>query len=404
MTYHQPAADLLLRCLSVTGPPSSVLRQPSAVWDEVRDMAADHGLVPLLFKRLKQNGVRASVPPTVWHRLRLAYLASAGGSTRLYRELRTLLRRLRSDGIPVMVLKGAYLAEVVYEDVTLRPMGDVDLMVPRADLPGAHAAALSMGRVGQKPEDAESRLAGSGRPWLTPVVCIDLCWTFDVPGGRSRLDTAGLWDRARPATIAGVDVLALSPEDLLLHLCLHAAHRHGLGFGLLPFCDIAETTRRFRGDIDWVQVVERAREWEAVRYVGLMLFLARSMLNAGVPDDVLDKLVPGGIDQRILTVARESVLGQGGYIQRLPFFGRLGAKSIGEKARLSWERVFLSREEMAATYPASRNTRHLYFYYTLRLRDVVGSALSHTFERGRLMMRGRGHDRNAALVNWLKED
>ena len=156
--------------------------------------------------------------------------------------------------------------------------------------------------------------------------------------------------------------------------------------------------------IDWQQVVDRAREWGATKYVGLMLHLARRVLGARVPEDVLEQLIPGGIDQRILMVARESVLGQGGYIERLPFFGRLGAKSIGEKAKLSWERFFLSRDEMAARYPAARNSRHLYFYYALRLRDVIGAYLSHTLVRGRLMMQGRGSDRNASLVNWLKQD
>ena len=215
------------------------------------------------------------------------------------------------------------------------------------------------------------------------------------------MDPTGFWDRARPAKIAGVEVLALCPEDLLLHLCLHTAHRHGLGDGLRPLCDVSETIQRFRDEMNWVQVAERARAWGASRYVGLMLHLARSMLGAGVPDDILKQLVPGGIDQRILMRARESVLAKTGYAQRMPLFGRLGAKSLGEKLKLSWERVFLSRDEMAATYPASRGSKHFYLYYALRLRDVIRTYWSHTFRRARLMMQSRGHDRNAALVNWL---
>jgi hypothetical protein len=116
-------------------------------------------------------------------------------------------------------------------------------------------------------------------------------------------------------------------------------------------------------------------------------------------------LVPGGIDQRILETAKESVLGQtGGYMQLMPFFGRLGATSFGDRTKLSLERVFLSRGEMAAMYPASCDSRHLSFYYVLRLRDVIRTYWSHTFRRGRLMMHGRGGDPDASLVNWLKED
>jgi len=128
------------------------------------------------------------------------------------------------------------------------------------------------------------------------------------------------------------------------------------------------------------------------------------MLGAGVPEDVLEQLIPRGIDPHMLKVARESVLGQWGYIERLPFFGRLGAKSIGEKAKLSWERVFLSRDEMAARYRASRDSKYFHFYYALRLWDVILIYGSDAMTRARLMRRSRGRDRNAPLVKWLKED
>ena len=368
-------------------------------------MATDQGLVPLLFKRLKKSNSRSCVPADDWKLLRRAFLTNAARNTRLFQELGPVLQCLRSSGIKVIVLKGAFLAEAVYGDVALRQMNDVDLMVPRAELPRAHAVLLDLGRGHQRPEDIESRFRRSAGLWLPVGAGVDLCWTIDVPGGRSRLDSTVLWDRARPATIAGVEVLALSPEDLLLHLCLHASHRHGLTAGLRPLCDIAETTQHFHDEVDWAQVGHSAREWRASRYVGLTLHLARSMLGAGVPDDVLEQLVPGGIDQRILETAKESVLGQtGGYMQLMPFFGRLGATSFGDRTKLSLERVFLSRGEMAAMYPASCDSRHLSFYYVLRLRDVIRTYWSHTFRRGRLMMHGRGGDPNASLVNWLKED
>jgi hypothetical protein len=314
-----------------------------------------------------------------------------------------VLRCLRSSGIKVIVLKGAYLAEAVYGDVALRPMGDVDLMVPRAELPRAQAILLDMGGVHQQFEDIESccRTKPHLPQFFIRDLAIEIHWTIASPTGPVRIDTAGLWNRARPAKIAGVEVLALSPEDLLLHLCLHFCYQHHLA-GLTSFCDIAETIHRFRSEMDWAQVVHSAREWRASRYVGLTLHLARGMLGTGVPDDVLERLVPGGIARRVLEMARESVLAQTGYRQWAPFFDLVGAKSLGDKAKLSWERVFLSRGEMAAVYPASRDSKHLYFYYVLRLGHVIRTYGAHTLRRARLMMQSRGRDRKASLVNWLR--
>ena len=402
MTGHLSAPDVLIRLLSESRKPSAGTRQPQAVWNEVVATAVRHGFAPLLFKRLKESGARTNVPAVAWENLRLAYFASAGRNARLYRELGLVLRCLRGSGIPVIVLKGAFLAEAVYGDVALRPMGDVDLMVPRAEMPRAHAVLLDTGRAHQQSGDVGSRSGRSRKFRLSVGAGIDLCWTIVAPKGRFGPDSTGLWNRAHQATIAGVEVLGLCPEDLLLHLCLHASHRHGLTAGLRPFCDIAETIRHFRGAMDWAQVVHSAREWCASRYVGLTLHLAQSMVGAGVPDDVLERLVPGGIDQRIIEAARESVLTQAGYLQRMPFFGRLGVESLGDKAKLSWERIFLSRGEMAAIYPASRDSKYLYFHYALRLRDVIRAFVSHIRRRGRLMTRSRRHNRKDPLVNWLK--
>ena len=365
-------------------------------------MAARHDLAPLLFKRIKASAAQAQIPPDAWERLRLAYFTSASKNMRLYRELPAVLRCLRSSGVPVIVLKGAYLAEAVYGDVALRPMADVDLMVPRAELPRAQAALLDMGGH-QHFEDIETSCRTSRH--LPPVVVcglgIEIHWNIASPTGPVRVDVPGLWERSRPATIADVQMLALSPGDLLLHLCLHVCYLDGLS-RLRSLCDIAEAIRSFRREIDWAQVVRSAREWGAVRYVGLTLSLVCSTLGAGVPDGVLERLIPEGIDQRVFETARESVLTGTGYHQWMSLFDRLGVRSIGDKASFFWKRVFLSRDEMATLYPASRDTKCLWSYYALRLRDVIRTFMCHTWKRGLPAIRSREQDRNVSLVNWLK--
>ena len=106
------------------------------------------------------------------------------------------------------------------------------------------------------------------------------------------------------------------------------------------------------------------------------------MLGAGVSGEVFERLAPGGVNRRIIDAARESVLTRSDCLQRMSLFNRLGAESLGEKAELAWERAFLSREELAATYPASRNSSHLWFYYAVRFKDVASTYWSHVFNRG----------------------
>jgi hypothetical protein len=198
-------------------------------------------------------------------------------------------------------------------------------------------------------------------------------------------------------------VLGLCPGNLLLHLCLHAAYDESLGGGLRPLCDIAETIRRYREEIDWVRVADRAREWGASRYVVLALQLARDLLGARVPEDVLEQLVPGGLDRRALEAAKQSTLTRTGYDQWQPFFDKMRATSLSDRARLSRWRLFLTRDEMAATYPGFRGSRFIHLYYVRRVGHVIGSYATHTLRRARLML-SRDRDPNAALVRWLKEE
>jgi hypothetical protein len=172
--------------------------------------------------------------------------------------------------------------------------------------------------------------------------------------------------------------------------------------GPKSLCDIAEAIRYFRGEMDWAQVAQRAREWGASRYVGLTLCLARSMLDVGVPDDVMERLIPEGLDMRVLEGARHFVLARTGYGRWLPILDMAGAKSLSDKAKLFWGRVFLSPDEMAAKYPMSRDSKRRWFYAALRLKDALRTLWLDVKRRGLPVVRSRGQDRNIALVNWLR--
>jgi hypothetical protein len=383
--------EFLLRCLSVGRPPSSVIRYPSTTggepvnWNMVTAIAADHGIAPLLYKRLEESAAQVPVPADVCQGLRRVYVASAVRNMSFLGTLRKVLQRLRSTGISVIVLKGSYLAGAVYGDDALRPMVDVDLMVPRADMLRACSLLLEMGQSHLQLTDVQSHCRK--RHHLPAVVInnrvgIELHWNIVPPVGPVRIDAAGLWERACPAVMGGVEVLALSPVDLLLHLCVHASYSDGFRSGLRSIYDVSATVQRFRGDMNWSLVVERAREWRATRHVGRTLDLAHNMLGTEIPTGVVGRLAPGGTNPRILAAAKEAVLTRTDCIKLMSLYNRLGAESFGEKVKLSWQRVFLSRDEMAATYPASRNSNRLWLYYAMRFKDVVSTYWSHVFNRG----------------------
>jgi hypothetical protein len=126
------------------------------------------------------------------------------------------------------------------------------------------------------------------------------------------------------------------------------------------------------------------------------------MLGADVPEDALERLVPEGLGPPILEAATESVITRTLFQEMMPLPDMFGVRSIGDVGKLFWGRVFLSPEEMAAKYPASRGSEHLYLYYVLRLRDGLRAFWFLARRRAQLLTRSRARERYAALDEWLK--
>jgi len=55
---------------------------------------------------------------------------------------------------------------------------------------------------------------------------VEVHWTLLEEDEPFTIDADALWERTVPARIANLDALALSVEDLVLHLCLHLAYQH----------------------------------------------------------------------------------------------------------------------------------------------------------------------------------
>jgi len=130
-----------------------------AAWEAVPDLAAAHGMGPLLYTHLR--AARVPVPRSTLRTLRGLYARHRVANRIRLRVLGDVLAAFEAAGIRVLVLKGAALVHLVYPEPALRPMSDLDLLVARADLARAQKTLAQLGfRVG--PDD--DRQDGSIQP------------------------------------------------------------------------------------------------------------------------------------------------------------------------------------------------------------------------------------------------
>jgi hypothetical protein len=410
---QRTADELLLYCLGMGADKTRAARleQLSASdWDDLIQQSVRHGVTPLLYQRFTTTNTSAPIPATVMQRLREIYLYSAKENIRLYHELAKVLKTLQNDGISVIALKGAHLAEVVYGNIALRPMVDTDLLVRKADLSRVEEKLLEMGYGSpERPsiEEQCEKVHHLVRFTKPDVFSIEIHWTIELPTSPFEIDVDGLWERARPATIAGIEALVLSPEDLLLHLCLHVSFHHKFHIALKPFCDISETIRHYRDEIDWEQVQLRARQWQTGKYVYLTLYLARELLGAAVPDAVLNALEPNDLDPGLVTWAKEQIFtNQGHALPLSPNLVRIWeARRFQDKVAAFLKFALPSPQAMATMYPASPLSKRIYLYYPVRLKDLLlrygrtaWRLLRHDEE---MIASAEREDRGNALVDWL---
>jgi len=142
------STTVLLDCLRKESAETKLTRLTqygAADWEEIVATAERHGVGPLLYHSIKGLGDDLDLPGNVMEEMRRKYYVAAARNARLYRELQKILDLFAGREIPVIVLKGAHVAETVYGNIALRTMGDVDLLVDQDDLKAVEENLLKAG-------------------------------------------------------------------------------------------------------------------------------------------------------------------------------------------------------------------------------------------------------------------
>ncbi len=345
-------------------------------WDPLVSLAVHQGVAPVAWSRLKTAGVVA--PAAAEEKLRGGYLATAARNTLLIRELGGILSALQSASVRVIPLKGACLAETVYGNIALRPMGDLDLLVQRDTVPQALDVLRSLGYECESPIDPAAEqtfnhgvpLTAPGRPRL------DLHWTVLTPryhGGFGPDDLEGLWSRAVPATIAGMAVRIFSPADLLLHLCMHLSVDHGFDeVGLRAFVDLDEVSRRYAGVIDWDGFAARANKWGVANGVSLALQLAAEWVGLDLPPRVLPALDARPPDEETVDWVRHKVFNANAAGLQSAAVRSAGSSRFGDHLGLARDAMAPFRAALAGMFRSPAASWRILRVYSVRLAGYLG--------------------------------
>jgi len=268
--------------LDLARPGSPAVPDPAPDWESVGAMAHIHRLEARLHRAVEALGSSEGPPGPVADAWRTAYFASLHRNVSRLDQRDRAVRQLAEGGIRVMVVKGAALADTLYTDPAVRPMEDMDFLLPQGSTdrfeelaPGLEAAGIDLLRM-EVEEDHH-----------------DL--TMD---GIYRLDYARLWADAEVAPFA--DGVALVPclEDQLLLVCISCCRNSF--WNLVTLLDAAEILHQHGEKIDWDRAIGRARGLGLETALDTVLALVASLFGEIAPAEARARLVPAPWRRRLI--------------------------------------------------------------------------------------------------------
>jgi hypothetical protein len=346
-------------------------------WALLLAVAYKHKVLPMLHPQLGALPPDVGVPQEVSEKLRRLYLLTMAANVKLLSGLGQVLAAFKARGLEVIVLKGAYLLEHAYAHLGGRGMEDIDLLVHQADLAAVISCLQALGyHMADHFDPLEDNRDLKHMPHMInrTGLILEVHWSLLREIDPIKIDLEGIWTRAVPTCLEGVDALVMCSEDLLLHLCLHGTYQHNLRHGLRPLVDLQQVLLSRQDQINWDQLVRTARAWGAERVVGLTFHLLDRVLACPPPPGVMAALLPGPIEPERVERALEALFHQpenSAAIQIAAITRLSTSQGVKTRIGLVLGQIFLPKQQMARLYGLPAHSWRVFFYYPLRFVQLI---------------------------------
>lgn len=367
--HTQTAEEILLLCTTARistearGRLSQILAQ-TVNWRYLLDLAAFHGLIPLIVHNLVVSGLFNLVPDSYFYEMKRAYRGMAYRNLTLSSELAKIIGAFNQYGIKTICLGGTFLDESLYGNPCLRPRGNLKILVHTEDMPEAGKLLTNLGY-----EQKQSKINPSHmeryQKRASFSLTVELLRHLDGSNSAS-FPEEEIWRRAQPLPFQGTFTMMLSPEDNLLFLA-HNLYKHD-SYRLKSLADIAELLKKYEESLDWDYIAASAKTWQIAPAVYYALRQAKQLAGAPVPVSTLEAMKPGAWRRWLLDplTSRKTAVSPISN-DRLRNYVSALTRSLMMKSPLQMLRV-LRRQY-------SPNTKGAWLRITLWVMPIVASAL-----------------------------
>jgi len=245
-------------------------------------------LIPLLHHNLKVEGIDHAYK----EKFKKIHIKSWANNRMLFEKLSPLLSIFHENDIQTIILKGAPLIVRYYKDIGLRPMSDLDILIPTHE---AHKAIHLLQKLGwvaalnplEKSLDSYILLRHALEFKNLAKFEMDLHWHLLKMCLSPDADQE-FWDGAIPIEFNDVFSQCLNPADNLFHICIHGAFPNKVP----PIRWIADAFMVLRSgeEIEWNRILVQAQRLHMILPIKAAMQYLHDVFHAPIPDDFLQHL------------------------------------------------------------------------------------------------------------------
>ena len=254
-------------------------------WPLVLDLAAKHRVAPLLHAYLERHQI--SVPGAVRDSLKAHVNEQALANLFQTKELIKVVRQLNEAGVEAMPFKGPALGYYLYNNLSIRPFSDLDILIHRHQFDEVKAVLRANGyhpfRKLNQEEEKKFLATKMGFEFVRAdkQAVIEVHWSFLNTVHAFKLSEKEVWKNSQEMDLIGYPVKMFSPAHLIVYLCAHGSK--SLWTRLRWICDVAELMKKHTDEAFWNATFQVATTSKSHRMLSIGLLLAHELLGAPLP-------------------------------------------------------------------------------------------------------------------------
>jgi hypothetical protein len=229
-------------------------------WDYFNAFCQEEGVAGLVWRNLKEINRLNSCVLEKTIPLKYIYKNNQQINLKLIQSFNSLLKELEVEEIPIILLQGIALFRLVYNDLGIRSLGDIDILVREQQL---RKLTNLLNNIGCK------NIKNYPHLYHYDKILLDIHTDIaNIERIRSRrfslfIPMEELWEDSKAEKKSQPLIKLFSIEDMILALCAHL-QKHSYS-RLIWFVDIHEMLNKYKDDIDWQKLLARAIKFNLIK-------------------------------------------------------------------------------------------------------------------------------------------